>query len=1250
MQLDYFLPSSSLTLFEAGQRFFLEEMDLEINSLTAKPVPARAFLHGYADTTPALGKVSEIYFLGQLNDQALAENAARRRKEVNLRTTYTEVQAPTAGRAYPGLALFALDLTQTPTRTEVAELTRTFNRASNFLPVLLLLRYPAPATGGGAAGVRLALAASERLEFVQPWRQGEKIGKITTLFDINPLHLHTGHARILARLKVPTGIETLRELSSYWNKALSVKILNEDFYRDLSNWYFWAVRHIQTPAYANDGGDDVRHATALIRLITRLIFTWFLKEKGLVPNELFDEKKVYNDLLKPAATDAHGSTYYKTILQNLFFATLNTEMRAPKNPKDPQSPKVENRQFVPAANARGYSDGHGEAGFLRYEKLFTTTGKTLALDWFNRVPFLNGGLFECLDPVRPKNQHNAERVLIDCFSDTNQDKINLPDDLFFGSEQVVDLSGPDYYGDTRRKREKVSGILQILKGYTFTITENTPLEEEIALDPELLGKVFENLLAAYNPETKDTARKQTGSFYTPREVVEYMVDESLLAYLLPSLPTGLVSVPTAAIPTSDKTGDFVIASEEEEIAGEDALRRLLAEPDLKNPFDEPTTQHIIDALDHLKLLDPACGSGAFPMGALQRLTYLLARLDPDNELWKQQQIDRATAPIREDLQKLGTLNDAQIRERAEEMAHQRIQEIEEIFSDAYELDYGRKLYLIENCLYGVDIQPVAVQITKLRCFIALLVEQKATAALADKPEENLGIRPLPNLETKFVAANTLLRLDEEAAANTRRDKGAQIDLLQMDDDVDSLRQQLREVRHEYFTVRGREAKLDLKARDEGLRQRLGEALKRTLPGPDAQRLAAWNPYDLRQSADLFSPTWMLGVDDGFDVVIGNPPYGLKAKGKKYLDFVAKYYAPARKVADSYFLFIVLATNLAKKGGFVSYIVPNTFCDLEQGDEFRKWFLKENRLLNLFDTQWIFESAIVDTVVFIAKTNTPSQNTDSIEFTANNGIRKTIELSSIVSASGSKIVYRHSNNDNNKLASFIISESSRLGEFINIRAGVKLYETGKGMPPQSSKTLEDKPFTKKGNKPKGWNALLRGADIDRYIVKDSGEFVNYGEWLAAPRTPQTFTGNYIIIRRTDDKIKAAYISNGAICVNSCHVLKPINKEHNLFMLAIINSRLLQWIFEIQNPQMVGKTFAEIKVIYVENLPFKEASQSQIDKIDLLVTKILSAKAANPTADTSALEQDIDKLVYKLYGLKDYEIALVEGRSGAATTTA
>ena len=199
------------------------------------------------------------------------------------------------------------------------------------------------------------------------------------------------------------------------------------------------------------------------------------------------------------------------------------------------------------------------------------------------------------------------------------------------------------------------GLLRIFESYKFTIDENTPIEEEVALDPELLGRVFENLLAAYNPETGVTARKQTGSFYTPREIVSYMVDESLIAHFETRL----------------KNAGFDCKNLD------NRLRHLLAYNEETHQFSQAEVECLIESIDALKILDPACGSGAFPMGILHKLVFILNKLDPKNRRWKDRQRERAEQ-----------IPDSLIRE-------QTIEDIEQAFQ-RNEFDYGRKLYLIEN--------------------------------------------------------------------------------------------------------------------------------------------------------------------------------------------------------------------------------------------------------------------------------------------------------------------------------------------------------------------------------------------------------------------------------------------------------------------------------------------------------------------------------------------------------------------------
>ncbi len=374
------------------------------------------------------------------------------------------------------------------------------------------------------------------------------------------------------------------------------------------------------------------------------------------------------------------------------------------------------------------------------------------------------------------------------FSTRPAKQAKVPNFLFFGASQAADLSTA--YGDSGRNKETVRPLLEIFRSYKFTLTENTPIEEEVALDPELLGHVFENLLAAFNPKTGTIARKATGSFYTPRVVVDWMVDEALVVHLAERVPA----------------------------ASEGQLRDLLSWGRDTHDLPPALVSALIDAIDSLKSLDPACGSGAFPMGLLQKLVHLLKKLDPQNEGWRARQTAAAEA-----------IESAPARQAA-------ISAITRAFARDGD-DYGRKLYLIENCLYGVDIQPIAVQIAKLRFFIALVVEQPIAVG-----EKNFGILPLPNLETKIVAANTPLGL--------RRGQ-----LMLGSNEVRSLEKQLQQVRHDYFTARRHADKKTLRTRDRELCRALATALAGSgeCTPADAQRLADWNPYDPNTPAPSSTP-------------------------------------------------------------------------------------------------------------------------------------------------------------------------------------------------------------------------------------------------------------------------------------------------------------------------------------------------------------------------------------------------------------
>lgn len=630
---------------------------------------------------------------------------------------------------------------------------------------------------------------------------------------------------------------------------LDLSELNRRFFRELSDWYFWARQEAQFPAARNEEECSV----AVIRLITRAMFVYFIKERGLVPGEFFNPDALPG-LLKDT-TPAAG-TYYNAILQNLFFAALNAEPGARGWQDDVHS-------------HHGNSESYLDSTKRRYREMFRDPVGAAAL--FEQVPFLNGGLFECLDTRDNKTKIETRH---DGFSSKEAKRARVPNYLFWGADQVVDLNA---VYQTRNRTYPVRPLLEILNRYKFTVAENTPLEEEVALDPELLGKVFENLLASYNPETRDTARRQTGSFYTPREIVDYMVEESLVAYL-----------------ESAVTG---------ENAPEAPVLRALVSYDADAPeLSLAQRRALIAAVGRVTILDPACGSGAFPMGCLHRLTHLLHRLDPGGELWKAEQ-----------QRQIDALDMAEAREAAQARFD------EAVARDGG--DYVRKLYLIERCLFGVDIQPIAVQIAKLRFFISLVVEQKL-----DPSNPSSGVQPLPNLETKIVAANTLLRPNAGQGALTSTE-------------AQRLERELFDVRRRHFSARRWSEKKKLRAKDEELRNALAVELQEVgMPADAAQQMASWNPYDQNSFAPFFDPEWMFGPElkNGFDVVIGNPPYG--AHVRSFLKEVLALYPEAKKVADSYVLFIGRGIDLLNKFGILSFIVPNTFCDLEKGDEFRLWLL------------------------------------------------------------------------------------------------------------------------------------------------------------------------------------------------------------------------------------------------------------------------------------------------------------------------
>ena len=475
------------------------------------------------------------------------------------------------------------------------------------------------------------------------------------------------------------------------------------------------------------------------------------------------------------------------------------------------------------------------------------------------IPFLNGGLFEAQsDDFFPTNSKGIHQIAFD---------LNIPNQWF-------------------------TELFEVLEQYNFTIDENSIYDAEVSIDPEMLGTIFENLLAEIDPDTEKSARKATGSFYTPREIVDYMVEQSLVQYLKTKVDT----------------------------ENEEQLLELFKEGG-ENQFESTETKNILKALSDVRILDPACGSGAFPMGALHKIINALQKLDPDASWWKKKQIKNVPNAL------------------AKHMLKEKL--------DGESADYVRKLGVIQNSIYGVDIQPIASEISKLRSFLSLVIDE----TIIDEAE-NRGIQALPNLEFKFVTANTLVGLEEKDVSV--------IDFGQ----TDELQDQLKTIRNQYLQAYGEE-KVNLKKDFDNVQTKI---LKQEIAGGGhnkrALQLASWKPFS-SESNTWFDPFWMYGVEK-FDIVIGNPPY-VEAKKLKKVVVDLRDYQVYSGTADLSSYFFERGLNLCNDNGNLGYINTNKFFNTGYGKKVRQLLLENNikQIIN-FEQVEVFDGVLVSSVIVLAE--------------------------------------------------------------------------------------------------------------------------------------------------------------------------------------------------------------------------------------------------------------------------------------------
>ena len=1053
--------------------------------------------------------------------------------------------------------------------------------------------------------------------------------------------------------------------------AFSVEKVTKAFYTEIANWYFWAVRNVTFPKDAETEANGRNNA--VIRLITRLIFIWFMKERKLVPPDLFKQEKI-SALLKSIKPDE--TTYYKAILQNLFFATLNTQ--------------IEERKFRFAQSYHGKNKGYMEHNIYRYEDYFKNQKDMLEI--FKDIPFLNGGLFDCLDWSAKESGTGAE-VRFDGFSD-KEVGLNVSNHLFFSGEKEADLN-IDY--GTKNKKYRVQGLLNILSAYNFTIDENDPNDQEVALDPELLGKVFENLLASFNPETATTARKATGSYYTPREIVDYMVTQSLKEYY--------------------KTHLSDVADIDNKL--EELLSPITEEP--VNPFGEIDSKRVVRLTEALRIVDPAVGSGAFPMGILNKLVSVLARADRDNRLWQEAQlkgVEGVTDPLLK--QKL-------------------IKQINEQFSRKNS-NYGRKLYLIQKCIYGVDIQQIAIEIAKLRFFIALLVDERI-----DKSKPNWGIEPLPNLDFKLMQGNSLISefmgIDLDAEDSSSYGK-------LMKDETDELITQYQNKKGEYQYEPDRAKKEALKSEIDNLIARIFESKLQSQKAEyltrlknierkyvdvpniqqrnesikkDTETLNKNYKFDLAQtekhlkeftSGQKVKPffAWKLYFAEvfheknGFDVVIANPPYVRQEDIKEYKPLFQELgYRVFNSTSDLYTYFYELSYNILAPSRFSCFISSNKWMRAKYGEKLRNFFKTKTKIANLIDFggHQVFDTTVDTNIMLFQKCEPqkeykmPYVNIESDFTEANLNEYAHQKQQTIKQMELSGPAWTLADDKVLALKKKIESIGTPLKDWgVGISFGIK---TGFNEAFIIDNATNGRLCKKDPKSAEILKPLLRGRDIERYSYRWAGLWLIKIEsgWTNKNRgkeDPERFfkesysvvyeylksmgekkgkgkglykrddQGDYwwelrdcayygelekekIIYPDISERLSFAFENGVNFLNNTAYFLNAGNK----YLFAILNSLLMDFYYG-QISSQLGTKAVRAFTIYIEQLPIPKIPEKAQLPFITLADQILAITRGEDYQHSPAkqarvreLERQIDQMVYELYGLTPEEIAMVEGSS-------
>lgn len=682
------------------------------------------------------------------------------------------------------------------------------------------------------------------------------------------------------------------------------------------------------------------------------------------------------------------------------------------------------------------------------EALFTdySWDKSLLNEWKD-IPYLNGGLFERDEEDEPESSFPA-----------------------------------DYF-----KR-----LFQFFSEYNFTIDENDPNDAEVGVDPEMLGKIFENLLED---------NKDKGAFYTPKEIVRYMCQESLIAYL-----------ETNTSIAKDKIRNFVLTPED----GVDDI------PENKKP-------KLLTALEEVKICDPAIGSGAFPMGLLNELLHC-------REVLSGEHYDRAEI----------------------------------------------KKNIIQNNIYGVDIEKGAVDIARLRFWLSIVVDEETPS-------------PLPNLDYKIMQGNSLIEsfMGVDLSKLTyekeyKKDKG---EISLFDDEKNRLQKTVSHLLSSYYSCSDHDRKVKLQQEISGTINKQLEA-----QAYDPTILARLKDINLAENNKFFLwHTWFSDVfnrdDDknGFDIVIGNPPYVVVSDiDKDHLYYKYK----TKNCLELYAYFFEHSINILHQTGVLSFITGSLYT---KGIKFEplRIFLEKNSQLITYRNEGdeVFKNVNMPTsTILLYKSNFSRWSFDDLLGNSNNILAKM-------------------NTYSKPLSSISIMQRG--------------FEVGRD----------------RVSKEHGKYRFLTGSNVEKYCYKTIS-YVNQDVVDEFQKDAIFYTGERLLIRETGSYLTVVYLDENLYCNRSLYSTIIKDSQFNVqYVVGILNSKAIQYYYQ-QKFKAETELFPKIRIKQAKQLPIPVASLTEQQLIVTLIEKIITAKRISPQISIEKLEREIDQIVYKLYDLTDTEIKIIE----------